>query len=201
MALSKGTAVDPQTAGPDLARFFLNSYLGCQVRVRPDVTTQRFFDAVQDYGNNVTTDEHVRTTLAVALVAEMHGPAPTVSSPEFAARTVPVQERDAFLEHLERRDVPRQPFDKDTTLVRGVAKVQFDYAAGSVLLTPPEQIEGDNPTVSFTVDEDGRPRTEITDRIVKAQGKGASRVTDPAPPRGGHDPGAANPDRPAGTDS
>ncbi len=181
-----GTAVDPQKAGPGVARFFLNDYLGCKLREQPDVTTERFFDAVEHYVNEVTDDEATRTTLTLALLAEMQGPSPAVNPAEFAGRTVVVGERDAFLQHLVDRDVPRQPFDKDDALVRNrLAKVRYDFAKGAVLLTPPEQIDGPEPTVTLGVSADGLTQAQIVDRVVRTRssGKGATGNPTQAPPQ------------------
>ncbi len=181
-----GTAVDPQKAGPGVARFFLNDYLGCRLREQPDVTTARFFDAVQSYANDVTDDESTRTTLTLALLAEMQGPSPVVNPTDFAARTVVLDDRDGFLTHLADKGVPRQPFDKDDALVRNrLAKVRIDFAQGAVLLAPPEQIDGPEPTVTLGVADDGRTSAQIVDRVVRTRSSGRGSSSNPraAPPR------------------
>lgn len=91
----QGWAADPQTSGKDVARFFLEKFLGCRHQNDPRELTRRFHDTAMNWVNSLRTDSDTRMNYVLATMVELQSPTPTLdtprssSAPTCATRTRP----------------------------------------------------------------------------------------------------------------
>jgi len=103
-------------AGGGVASFFLSRFLGCRLKSAPDVATRAFFEATQEWINELS-DPVKRGRYEVALLAEMHAQTRTITPQTFADGNLDVVDRAAYRAHLGGTDVPFTQFGKDTRLI------------------------------------------------------------------------------------
>jgi hypothetical protein len=163
--LLNGILVDRQMSGSSVAQFFLTSFLGCRLTERPDILTQRFYDAAQSYINSVP-DPEKRGRYEVALLSELQSQKNTISSTDFAAGHLDAADRDEFMHALQGSSLPPRTFDKDSNLIkRKISKIRFDTEAGVMVLAPTEAIDNGIVSIAANPGDDAAVIT-IRDQLV-----------------------------------
>lgn len=149
----------------EVATFFLNRFLGCQLRVSPKAATKAFFSAAVDWINGRVTDPDDKSRYILAVLAELSSEERDIDPTEFARRAIDVEVRDDFLRHIAANDVPTTVFQKDTALIKTKLKgMRIDIDNGIFVVVPPGQ--GDK--VSFN----GATVQETTKTTIEGSLKG-----------------------------
>jgi hypothetical protein len=102
--------------GGSVASFFLRDFLGCRLKEAPDVATRAFFEASQEWINTLP-DPVKRGRYEVALIAQMHDQAPTVTPSTFADHHLDARDRASYRAHLADQKAPTSRFEKNTALI------------------------------------------------------------------------------------
>lgn len=103
------------TYGMQVATYFLENFLGCQLTEEPRVVTKRFFEATQDFINAQITDPIIRDDVYEHLRSQLKAETPTVSPYQFAREFVPLDYRQEYVQFLESRQIPNAAIQKDTS--------------------------------------------------------------------------------------
>ena len=153
-----------------VASFFLRQYLGCKLQEDPQVTTQRFFNAAEEWVNNDVPDPDKKAQYEIAILAELKGNDTTLRPRAFAERHLDVGDRHRFVGHLGDRTVPDRTFQKDITLIASrMKRVTMDLESGIAILADPETFSD---KVHVTPRDDGQARIEIIDRVKHMRSRG-----------------------------
>ncbi|MHB1850142.1 MAG: nucleoid-associated protein [Acidimicrobiales bacterium] len=152
-----------------VAHFFLEQFLGCRLRERPELTTKRFFEATERFINEEVAEPEKKAQYQVALLAELNGTRDKVSVRAFANNNFAVEDRQAFMDEMDQAQVPKTSFDKDTHLVRAhLRRIQMAFESGVAVLASPENI---GEQVQITELANGQTKVEVTDRLRKMTGR------------------------------
>lgn len=175
-----GWAADPQKSGKDVARFFLEKFLGCRHQNDPRELTRRFHDVAMDWVNSRFTNSDVRVDYVMAVMVELQSSAPTLDPATFIETHLKELHHDDFAEFLEENDVPVRTFDKNTELIGNrLQKVRVDLASGAFLVAPLEAVQ--DGTVAVKDLGDGRTTITVTDTLTNtSSGAAAGRRPKPA---------------------
>lgn len=174
-----GWAADPQTSGKDVARFFLEKFLGCRHQNDPRELTRRFHDTAMDWVNSRFTNADVRIDYVMAVMVELQSAAPTLDPTTFIQTHLQDPHRDDFAAFLADHDVPIRAFDKNIDLIGNrMQKVRVDLSNGAFLVAPLEAVQ--DGTVAVEDLGDGRTTVTITAILTKTcSGAAAGRRSKP----------------------
>lgn len=105
--------------GEGVATFFLHRFLGCALRVSPEIATRDFVRAAEQFFNEQVDNAERRAAYQVALMSRMQDNVSEVRPRTFAEENLDGQHRSAFLRTVEAAGLdPNVPFTKDTSLAR-----------------------------------------------------------------------------------
>lgn len=168
--LLRGRVADNQT-GKKLAHYFLGTYLGCKLVERPEVLTQKFYDAAQKWVNSIEDGEK-KTRYQVALLSEMQKNSTSLSVARFAQEYLDVNHRDEFKVRMQEADVPLRQFDKSVDLIKGkIQKVKIETRNDIWVLAPPESLDDGTVTIENTTE--GESELRVHDRVRRVSGYGS----------------------------
>lgn len=141
----EGTACDQQRGflpRVEIASFFLNSFLGCQLRMDPSVSTKHFFQSGEQFFNEAVSDPIDRRTYHTHLLSELTSNRTSIDPTDFANTYLKTEHRQPFLEQLAQGDIPVQLFPKDNTLIADRLKTTvMEFQSGIQLAGPQEAIK------------------------------------------------------------
>jgi hypothetical protein len=170
-----GFIVDRQVAGHSVATYFRESYLGCGWKVKPDLMTERYVDAVQKWIDEQPTPE-TRSRYQLALIADLQSTEDVLSVSNFANRYIDPKDRDSF-NAFARTTLPAADITKDLNLVQSrIANLRWDTRSGTVVIATPEAFE--QGVVKVEDMEAGVTRLTVTDEITKTSGTGKYKPTE-----------------------
>ncbi|MFF4230859.1 nucleoid-associated protein [Streptomyces sp. NPDC001820] len=182
----QGWAADPQTSGKDVARFFLEKFLGCRHQNDPRELTRRFHDTAMDWVNSRFASSDVRVDYVMAVMVELQSATPTLDPNAFIQTHLQEAHRDDFAGFLGENDVPIRAFDKNTDLIGNrMEKVRVDLSNGAFLVAPLEAVRDGSVTVEDL--GDGRTTVTVTATLDKAS-SGAAAGRRPKPVNRAEDP-------------
>lgn len=146
-----------------VADYFLRSFLGCELREEPAVTTQSFLATAEGWLNTVISDPDKRARYAIAVLTEMRRNTDTLNPRSFVADYFDIEDRQEFLDHLDDNSVPTNPFPKDVDLIAPrLRRVSMDLESGLIILGDPD-VFADKVHVRNL--DDGQAEITITDRV------------------------------------
>jgi len=149
----------------EIATFFLNRFLGCQLRVSPKAATKAFFATTVDWINTRVDSPEDKTRYLFAVMADLNSEERDLDPGEFARRHFDANDRDGFLHHLAANAVPITVFEKDITMIKSQLQgMRIDIENNIFVFVPPGQ--GDK--VSF----DGDTVNETTTTTIQGALKG-----------------------------
>ncbi|WP_049566356.1 nucleoid-associated protein [Streptomyces sp. SBT349] len=170
----EGWAADKQMTGKNLAKFFREKFLGCQLKSEPRQLTLRFHDAALDWINSRVSDADTRITYLMAVLVELQSPTPVLDPDSFIRTRLQQPHRESFAEYLRDSDVPEQVFDKDTDLVEPkLRKMRMAFDNGAVLIAPLEALHGDS--IKIVDLDDGRARLTVTGVMTETRSHGQGK--------------------------
>lgn len=153
----------------DVANFFLQKFLGCQLADEPAIVTKRFWDTAERFINDEVADPLRRTGYLLALTAEMTSQKTDVSPRGFAVEHVEPTDRDPFNSFMSETGL-ETPFLKDTRKIAGrIERVQYEFASGIRLTGPADEVRE---RVTLEEGEGGQTRVEFEDQLRGVHGKG-----------------------------
>jgi len=160
-----GCVCDSQTSAygtHQVARFFLETYLGCALKERPDIATQKFYLAAQSFINGLDDPER-QTEYQIGLLAELNSQEKEVKPQVFAERVLLKKHRQPFIESLQKVGLQSSTIAKDNKLIAPKLKrTRMSFEHDMTLIGTPESIEKH---VEVGRDEDGATQVTISDEI------------------------------------
>ena len=165
-----GIACDNQVEA--LADFFLGEFLGCQLVENPDVTTERFFEAAEEFINTIGESEQ-QARYEIALLANLQSAAQKVNPRRFAQDHFVQADHQPFLDHLASRGVPTIEFKKDIALVESrLERVGYSFESGTKLIIPTKAWKKE-----VKVEESGHGKAKVTidDTIIGSRARARGR--------------------------
>jgi hypothetical protein len=151
-----------------VASFFLKRFLGCRLKTAPEVATREFFEASQEWVNELP-DPTKRGRYEVSLIAHMHEQGNTVTPNTFADRNLDVGDRASYRAHLAEKEAPSTRFVKDTRLIQSrIKQMSIRFQRSTVRVSgKPEDV--DEYVRINTPDTEAAP-VEILDRVKDVRG-------------------------------
>jgi hypothetical protein len=157
-----GWVSDPQSKGTDVADFFLETFLECQLLNDPKVITRKFHVEAERFVNERVTDPEKKTRYETAIIAELNSNTSEVRIRAFADNNLDVEDRNAFVSELHHAGV-EAAFVKDVQLIRSrIRRMQYEFEAG-VKVSYPVDTPADVVTVSGR--SDGRTELRVVDEL------------------------------------
>ena len=154
--------------GIGVATFYLNAFLGCQLKDSPAKQTLAFVKGTDTFINERVANPQTQGTYQVAVLAEMQSNTMDLRPQDFAQTHLQPADRGPFMQAMRDAGVdPTVPFEKDTSLVK-VSKFRIDFEHGLVLVGSPEA--GHRHVVIRDASAD-RPGAEINDVIKRLGGR------------------------------
>ncbi|MFJ1797151.1 nucleoid-associated protein [Kitasatospora griseola] len=155
----EGWAADRQLSG-NMARFFLEKFLGCKQKNDPREVTRRFHEVTTEWVNKYVADPDARISYVMAALSELQSPDATLDPLAFAQKHLDIFHRDDFLEYLTSQDVPASVFDKDIEDVENkLKKLRVAFANGVFIVAPLDAMHDDG---TVLVEDHGEGRTSVT---------------------------------------
>ena len=153
----------------EVADFFLKRFLGCTLRLAPEVMTRRLFDAAEKFINESVQAPDDKARYQIALMAELGSQEAQFRPRRFAEHQLEVQHRQPFIAALAAEQVPANVVQKDTKLVESqLRRLRMDFDSGVLLIVPPAAV---GEQVQVTELDDGRTHVDIRDRLKQVGGK------------------------------
>jgi len=122
----------------EVARFFLEQFLGCRRIEVGHVVTKRFYSAAVEFLNSRVLVETQRNDLYDDLVSQLRRQIRRLDVREFARDFVPTSLRDEFLRFMKERNVPVS-FQKDTSEINSYLRKKVIKTASGIILRVPEE--------------------------------------------------------------
>lgn len=156
----QGMVSDEQrgTRRDQVATFFLETFLGCSLKLNPQATTKAFFASARVWINDRVDDPNRQTRYLLAVMAELNADTGELDPQEFARRNLSADDRDGFLHYLAANDVATTVFVKDTKLIDSqLRSVRYDIENNIVIIVPQDHTD----QVSFGKDANDAPVTQV----------------------------------------
>jgi 37-kD nucleoid-associated bacterial protein len=166
----EGRVSDEQqtVAGVHIAYFFLQRFLGCRLTQLPEVMTERYLAAAEQFMNSALPSSEEKASFHLALVADLISQEATLRPEAFAKKQLKTERRAAFVAAIEAAEVPTTAFPKNTSRIEPTLKrMQWTFEGGTTVLSPANQV-GDLVTVESL--RDGRTKLEVTDHLRDVKG-------------------------------
>lgn len=149
----------------EVARFFIDHFLGARLLMDPTVATKRFIEVTCDFINTSIVDNDLKVRIYGHLVSTLEDAAPIIDPQGFAEDKMPEAYRGSYLGCLEAASVPLSVFDKDREVItQMVGSMRFQFESHLLLVGPPKAFKE---KVRVEQTEDGLIRTVIEDRLRK----------------------------------
>jgi len=153
----------------EIAGFFLTDFLGCCLAEDERIATKRFFTVTQDFFNAQIEDPVERTQALTHLLSEVTNQTTRINVREFARRSVPTQQRQAFLNHLEQEGVGVREIRKNIELIDAqTKKMALEFENGVTVVGTREAFRQ---SVQVERARAGAARVEITGKLKRVKGK------------------------------
>jgi 37-kD nucleoid-associated bacterial protein len=101
-----------------MAAFFLDDFLGCELRDDPTQTTNSYYVSGEKFLNEKVTSPEKQARYHRGFIADLASQSDTVAPKKFAEEHLDKEDREAFLGTLKAEGVPTTQFPKDTELIQ-----------------------------------------------------------------------------------
>lgn len=157
-----GWVCDPQSKGTEVADFFLETFLECELTNDPKVATRQFHAEAEKFINDHIDDPEKKARYETAIIAELNRYDAEVRLRPFAEGNLDVEDRSAFVQAM--RDAGVAPsFVKDVDLIRSrIRRMQYEFEAGVKVSYPADTPEG---VVTVAGRGDGRTELQVVDEL------------------------------------
>lgn len=116
-----GYVSDKQSAD-SVAKFFLEDFLGCYFLESSEKTTKKFFEASQDFINNLVEKPATKAKYEMAFLSTLRNNRETIEPTNFANDYLELEDRQKFISHLTENRIPTNSFKKNTNSIRNKIK-------------------------------------------------------------------------------
>lgn len=168
-----GRVSDNQTARGSrhshIADYFLRDFLGCDLRENPARTTQRFYEAAEEWVNTAVHSVDKRVRYLIALMAELERHTEVLNPRIFASHYLDLEDRQNFIDWLENKDIPTTGFYKDINLIKSQLRQVSMVLESGVRVTGFKGDFAEKITVRDT--EDGQAEIVIIDQLKNIRGR------------------------------
>lgn len=124
----------------ELARFFLEQFLGCKRLEAPQVITKRFYNTAVQFLNERIEGAVAKSELFDDLTSQLRRRTARINVREFAREFVPRDKQDEFVEFLSERAVPAG-FPKDTSEITSFLRKKHIRTAHNIQIHVPEDAQ------------------------------------------------------------
>lgn len=124
----------------ELARFFLEQFLGCKRLEAPQVITKRFYNTVVQFLNERVEGAVAKSDLYDDLTSQLRRRTGRINVREFAREFVPRDKQDEFVDFLAERAIPGG-FPKDTSEITSYLRKKHIRTAHNIQIHVPEDAE------------------------------------------------------------
>jgi hypothetical protein len=157
-----GWVSDPQSKGTEVADFFLETFLECELTNDPKVATRHFHAEAENFINNKIDDPEKKARYETAVIAELNRNDAEVRLRPFAEGNLDVEDRNAFISAMHEAGV-ESAFVKDVQLIKSrIRRMQYEFEAGVKVSYPADTPEG---VVTVTGRDDGRTELQVVDEL------------------------------------
>ena len=158
----------PYSETSKIARFYLRTFLGCKLSEDPEVTTERFMVASQQFFDTQVPNGTLHVEYTQHMLSELTDQIATISPRQFAERCLHVEHREPYLCYLEEHEVVVSQFPRDTRLIQSrLAKLQVEFEHGVKIIGMRDVLDQH---VSWSDMEDGNTKAEVTGRLRAVRG-------------------------------
>jgi hypothetical protein len=157
-----GWVSDPQSKGTEVADFFLETFLECELTNDPKVATRHFHAEVEKFINEKIDEPEKKARYETAVIAELNRNDPEVRLRPFAESNLDVEDRNAFISAMQGAGV-ESAFIKDVQLIKSrIKRLQYEFEAGVKVSYPADTPQG---VVTVTSRQDGRTELRVVDEL------------------------------------
>lgn len=156
-----------------MAAFFLDDFLGCEVRDDPTQMTNSYYVSGEKYLNEKVTAPEKQARYHRAFIADLASQADSVAPIRFADEHLDKEDREAFLNVLKAEGVPTTQFSKDTELIKSRLQEEEYVFTGGIRVRGTQEALAEHADIS-----EGKDRTLemlITDRLKAINGASKRR--------------------------
>jgi hypothetical protein len=156
-----------------MAAFFLDNFLGCEVRDDPTQMTNSYYVSGEKYLNEKVTAPEKQARYHRAFIADLASQAATVTPRKFAEEHLDKEDREAFLSTLKAEGVPTTQFAKDTELITSRLQEEEYVFNGGIRVRGTQEALEEHSEIS-----EGNDKTLemlITDRLKSVNGASKKR--------------------------
>lgn len=151
----------PRSSTHGVALFFLESFLGCKLAERPEVTTKAFFATAARILGEIEDPEE-RANGLMALRTTLLSQEDTLNTEKFARAHLPKERRKEFMAALEEAGLPAGEHVKNISLLTSDLKhLRVSLESGIHITVPP----GAEERMSIEEQESGESELKIVDTI------------------------------------
>ena len=123
-----------QVEGRGVADFYLDTFLGCKLRINPAHATLEFVKAAEEFFNKSIANPEKKGRYQVALLSTMQDQQLDVTPEIFAETHLDTADRPDFLNQVQLHGLePGAAFEKDTSLVK-INGFKMTFENGMVLV-------------------------------------------------------------------
>lgn len=157
-----GWVSDPQSKGTEVADFFLETFLECELTNDPKVATRHFHAEAERFINDKIDDPEKKARYETAVIAELNRNDAEVRLRPFAESNLDVEDRSSFISAMHDAGV-ESAFVKDVQLIKSrIRRMQYEFEAGVKVSYPADTPEG---VVTVTGRDDGRTELQVIDGL------------------------------------
>jgi len=153
----------------NIAQFFLRDFLGCHLLDAPDILTQKFYDAVERFINEVVDDPEKKVEYTLQLVAELKNQSDSINPEQFAIRCFSDEYRGPFQRFIIETGIPYREFPKDLGQIQSRLRRRIVEFESGISLSGSEDALRNK--VSIQKQDNGLARIEFEDKIERVIGK------------------------------
>jgi hypothetical protein len=168
-----GRASDDQRSiqeGEGVANFFLAKFLGCKLKVNPEIATRDFFEAVQTFINEDVASPEKRARYHLSLLHTLEDQARDIRPRSFVESALDDIDQPALLERLVEKGLqPGDTFARDVAMIEKRLKgFKIVFDSGIVVVGGPDDLRD---RIALRDNTSARPGADITDTIRRLQGR------------------------------
>lgn len=161
-----GVMCDVQQGHPtDVAKYFLQSFLGCRHQASPARTTKSFATVVRTYASKNIADDDEKIALDYALQTELASHRTKINPTKWVQVNAPKQHQAPLIDEIKKAGIPTASFDKDVSSLGKRAPRTKLTTSSDIRIDGP--VEAMHDKVTSTTDEDGNPIIIIRDTLTK----------------------------------
>jgi hypothetical protein len=134
----KGFISDKQSGtDTEVAKFFLEGFLGCYLLDSPEMTTKMFYQTSQKFINLQVEDHERKINYEMALLSVMNSNEQTLSPEDFASLYLHLDDRQKFIDYLSSNEVPTTTFSKNTASIKNnIKSMRLSFGQDLILSLP-----------------------------------------------------------------